>query len=49
MPYPAAELVLIGTGKFAGATGDITNIGEADLKAGTVFRYSSQVCFAEQD
>lgn len=38
-----------GTGKFAGATGDITNIGEADLKAGTVFRYSGQVCFAEQD
>ncbi|PYU37198.1 MAG: hypothetical protein DMG54_07225 [Acidobacteria bacterium] len=36
-----------GTGKFAGATGDITNIGEADLIAGTVFRYSGQVCFAE--
>ena len=36
-----------GTGKFAGATGDITNIGEVDLIAGTVFRYSGQVCFAE--
>jgi len=36
-----------GTGKFAGATGDITNIGEVDLMAGTVFRYSGQVCFAE--
>jgi len=36
-----------GTGKFAGATGDITNIGEVDLTAGTVFRYSGQVCFAE--
>ena len=36
-----------GTGKFAGATGDIINIGEVDLTAGTVFRYSGQVCFAE--
>ena len=42
-----------GTGKFAGATGDITNIGEVRLPnapdtAGgtTVFRYSGQVCFA---
>ena len=39
-----------GTGKFAGATGDLTNIGEVDLKAAaTVFRYSGQVCFAEQE
>jgi hypothetical protein len=38
-----------GTGKFAGATGDFTNIGEVDLVKGTVFRYSGQVCFAEQD
>lgn len=39
-----------GTGKFAGATGDLTNIGEVDLGAkATVFRYSGQVCFAEQD
>jgi hypothetical protein len=38
-----------GTGKFAGATGDISSIGEADLIAGTVFRYSGQVCFADQD
>jgi len=42
-----------GTGKFAGASGDITNIGEVRLPnapdtAGgtTVFRYSGQVCFA---
>jgi hypothetical protein len=39
-----------GTGKFAGATGDLTNLGEVDLGAkATVFRYSGQVCFAEQD
>jgi len=36
-----------GTGKFAGATGDVSNIGEVDLTSGTVFRYSGQVCFAE--
>lgn len=36
-----------GTGKYAGATGDFTNIGAVDLNAGhTVFRYSGQVCFA---
>lgn len=35
-----------GTGKFAGATGDLTSIGEADLVAGTVFRYTGKVCFA---
>jgi hypothetical protein len=45
--YPAH--IIGGTGKFAGATGDLTNIGEADLQAGTVFRYSGQVCFAEED
>ena len=39
-----------GTGKFAGAIGEIKNIGEVDLAAqATVFRYSGQVCFAEQD
>ena len=38
-----------GTGKFAGATGDLTNIGEADLVNGTVFRYSGAVCFAGHD
>jgi hypothetical protein len=39
-----------GTGKFAGAIGDLRNIGEVDLAAqATVFRYSGQVCFAEQD
>jgi hypothetical protein len=45
--YPAH--VSGGTGKFAGATGDLTNIGEADLQLGTAIRYSGQVCFAEQD
>ena len=38
-----------GTGKFAGATGDLTNIGEVDFSSGTVFRYSGQVCFASTD
>ena len=45
-----------GTGKFAGATGDFTNIGEVllphapDTAGGTtVFRYSGQVCFAGLD
>ena len=39
-----------GTGKFAGAIGDLKNIGEVDLAAqATVFRYSGQVCFADQD
>ena len=38
-----------GTGKFAGASGDMTAIGEADLIKGTAFRYSGQVCFAGQD
>jgi len=36
-----------GTGKFAGATGDITNIGEADLGTGRVVtRYVGQICYA---
>jgi hypothetical protein len=38
-----------GTGRFAGATGDMTAIGEVDLVKGTVFRYSGQVCFAAPD
>jgi hypothetical protein len=39
-----------GTGKFAGATGDLTNIGEADLVSGQiVLRYSGKVCFAKAD
>ncbi len=38
-----------GTGRFAGATGDMNAIGEVDLVKGTVFRYSGQVCFATQD
>jgi hypothetical protein len=36
-----------GTGKFASATGDITNIGEADLGTGRVVtRYIGQICYA---
>ena len=38
-----------GTGQFAGATGDLNNMGEVDLSSGTVFRYSGQVCFANSD
>ena len=45
--YPAH--IIGGTGRFAGATGDLTNIGEADLQAGTAIRYSGQVCFSEVD
>lgn len=37
--------IIGGTGRFAGATGNLTNIGEADLQAGTALRYSGQVCF----
>jgi len=34
-----------GTGKYAKATGDITNIGAVDLGVGaTVFRYTGKVC-----
>ena len=36
-----------GTGKYAGAIGDFTNIGEVNLASGTVFRYSGHVCFVE--
>lgn len=36
-----------GTGRFVGATGDFTNIGEVDLGTGQlVFRYSGTICFA---
>jgi hypothetical protein len=39
-----------GTGRFAGATGEITAIGEADLATGQlVFRYSGTVCSAQKD
>lgn len=34
-----------GTGRYAKATGDLTNIGAVDLAAGTtVFRYTGKVC-----
>jgi len=36
-----------GTGRFSGAKGDLTGIGEVDLQHGTIFRYSGQVCFGE--
>jgi len=45
--YPAH--ITGGTGRFAGAIGELTNIGEADLQGGTAIRYSGQVCFAEQE
>lgn len=39
-----------GTGKFAGATGNFTNIGEADLGTGQiVLRYTGQICFASRN
>ena len=39
-----------GTGRFAGATGDFTNIGEVDLATGQlVFRYSGTLCFARKN
>jgi hypothetical protein len=39
-----------GTGRFAGATGDFTNIGEVDLATGQlVFRYSGTVCLAQKN
>jgi hypothetical protein len=39
-----------GTGRFAGATGDLSNIGEADLATGQlVFRYTGTVCFAQKN
>jgi len=39
-----------GTGRFASASGDLTNIGEVDLSENaTVFRYTGEVCFADKD
>lgn len=39
-----------GTGRFAGATGKLTAIGEADFNAGKIgLRYSGQVCFADSE
>jgi hypothetical protein len=45
--YPSH--VIGGTGRFAGASGEVDYFGEADLVSGTALRYSGQVCFAEQD
>jgi hypothetical protein len=37
-----------GTGKYAKASGDFNNIGEADLVSGQiVLRYTGKVCFAD--
>jgi hypothetical protein len=39
-----------GTGRFAGATGDFTNMGEVDLGTGqVVLRYSGTLCFAQKN
>jgi hypothetical protein len=39
-----------GTGRFAGATGDFTNMGEADLATGQlVFRYTGTLCFVQKN
>jgi hypothetical protein len=38
-----------GTGKFAGATGELNIIGEADTVNGTAFRYSGEACFTDAD
>jgi hypothetical protein len=39
-----------GTGKFAGVTGDFSNIGEVDLNSGQlVLRYSGQICFSKSN
>lgn len=39
-----------GTGKFAGATGDFTSIGEANLVNGQiVLRYTGKICFPSAD
>jgi hypothetical protein len=39
-----------GTGKYAGASGNLTNIGEADLGTGQiVLRYTGKICFAGGD
>lgn len=43
--YPAN--IVGGTGKFAGATGHLDFVGEADLQSGTALRYSGQVCDSE--
>jgi len=45
--YPSK--VIGGTGRFAGASGEVDYFGEADLQAGTALRYSGQVCFADPD
>jgi hypothetical protein len=38
-----------GTGRFAGATGDLQSIGEVDLVNGTVFRYRGQICLVGRE
>jgi hypothetical protein len=42
--YPVT--IIGGTGRFAGASGQVENIGEIDLNTQrTVFRYQGEVCF----
>lgn len=38
-----------GTGKFAGAIGDLNYLGAVDLSDGNVLRYLGKVCFASPD
>jgi len=50
LTLPQPIQVTGGTGRFDGATGSIAAFGALDFPHGqTVFRYSGQVCFAEQD
>jgi hypothetical protein len=38
-----------GTGKFAGAAGDLNYLGEVDLTDGNVLRYFGKVCYSDPD
>jgi len=56
MPYLTYAIVTYtvhlkgGTGKYAGASGNFTNIGEANLGTGQiVLRYTGKICFANGD
>ena len=50
LTLPQPIQVIGGTGRFDSATGSIGAFGSLDFVPGqTVFRYSRQVCFADQD
>lgn len=50
LSLPQPIQVTGGTGRFDGATGSIAAFGALDFAHGqTVFRYSGQVCFQDQD